>query len=121
MPFGLSSWYTTSSPSSLKKPCSTATRQGRSWALLSPCRRMVVDMPFPRNGIARLIIESGGPAPPHRLLPAQPPALGYRCRRRRASLHDVVKLHHRRGAFEPARMAHDLLMGVAVLVAVDLG
>src|SRR5215471_1792295 len=32
----------TSSPSAAKKPCSTATRQGRSWALLSLCRRMVL-------------------------------------------------------------------------------
>jgi hypothetical protein len=29
------------SPSAAKKPCSTATRHGRSWALLSLCRRMV--------------------------------------------------------------------------------
>src|SRR5215831_8886305 len=41
------------SPSSAKNPCSTATRQGRSWALLSLWRRMVRAMGIPAGLIQR--------------------------------------------------------------------
>src|SRR5439155_20104726 len=39
----------------------------------------------------------------------------------RRLLHQIVELHHRFGALEAARVAHDLLMRVAATIALDVG